>query len=144
MDVNGYIKKEIDDLINLMLTDGVQPNDLANNIFDEPYTSIKYEKVNGQIIGNVTFEEEFNYRKVLTTLRYFYNDSKQVIKIEEVTNRRRRVLWNREQKENEKLSKIICLMKEYHSEEEIEMFMNSLPNNLKNRLKQSWEISKIS
>lgn len=144
MDVNGDIKKEIDDLINLMLTDGVQPTDLADNIFDEAYISIKYKKFNGQIIGNVTFEEEVDSRKISTTLRYFYNASKQVIKIEEVINRRRTILWDREQQEREKLLKIICLMEEYHTEEQIEKFINTLPDNLKNRLKQSWEILKIS
>ncbi len=141
---NLDIKKEIEGLINLMLTNGVQPSDLADNIFLNEYVSLKYEKINGQVIGSVTFEEEIDLVKKNTTLHYFYDENKQVVKIEETIRNRRKILWDREKREQEIINNIIRLMKNCYSKKQIQKFIDTLPDKLKIKLKEHVEIKKIS
>ena len=141
---NSDIKKKIDELINLMLTNGVQPSDLADNIFLNEYVSLKYEKINGQVVGSVTFEEETDLIKKNTTLHYFYDDNKQVIKIEESIKNGRRILWDRDEKEQETICDVIKLMQKCYSKKQIQKFIDTLPDRLQIKLKKYIEIKKIS
>ena len=57
MSLKSIIEEKVDRLINIMLTDGVQPGDLANNIFTNCYKKISFMKSSNNIIGELTFDE---------------------------------------------------------------------------------------
>ncbi|NMA70237.1 MAG: hypothetical protein GX958_12610 [Desulfitobacterium sp.] len=133
----SFLEKKLDDLINLMMTDGVQPNDLADNIFLEPYTQVSYKKVSGQVIGELHFEEEKN---VITVLRYFYGNDKKVYRIEEQIQDSVKTLWDREFEEKQIINEVVKIMEEYYNSSQIEKFISTLPpsirGHLNNKLKE--------
>ena len=43
------LKKKLDDLVSLILTDGVQPSDLADNIFLDSYVKLSYTKLQEEV-----------------------------------------------------------------------------------------------
>ena len=75
------LENDINQLIQIMLTDGIQPNDLTDNIFLHPYKKISYIKAGDFVIGELVYEEEIDGIKADTILRYYYNSLKQVIKM---------------------------------------------------------------
>ncbi len=72
MDIFEIVRSKIDRLINIQMTSGVQPEDLANNIYINDYESIAFHKENKIVVGELKFREELNGCYKVTTLRYIY------------------------------------------------------------------------
>ena len=57
MNYQKVIEYKIQMLVDLMLTDGVSPSELSENIFEKQYISISFSKTNDYVIGKLNFYE---------------------------------------------------------------------------------------
>lgn len=127
----NLIGKKIDELINLLLTKGVQPSDIASNIFLEDYNSICYKKVNGIIVGELTFQDTEVSSSIL---RYFYSPTQEVIKIEEDYMGIKSTIWDRSYEESKVVNELVNLLKNVYDEGQISKFIVTLPEKLQNKI----------
>lgn len=129
------LKKKLDDLVNLMMTDGVQPSDLANNIFLQSYVQIIYKKINGKVIGEMHFKEEENEEYQTIVLRYFYGNDRKVYCIEEEIKGSVKILWDRDFKQMQIINQIVDIMQKYYDSAQIEKFISTLPSSISKHIK---------
>ncbi|MCM3768374.1 hypothetical protein [Neobacillus niacini] len=135
------IEDKLNNLIKLLLTSGVQPSELADNVFLSDYKFIKFFKQNHSIIGELTFEEIIGNKSTDIILRYFYDSSKKVVQIEEEIYGEITLLWSRESKEAELINEIVNLLKELDLNK-VSEFISSLPTELSNKIKR--ELQKVA
>lgn len=140
MSLYDVIKEKLDRLIDIMQTDGVQPCDLANNISLDSYKSISYKKANNQIIGELVFDDYNDNGKTDVTYRYFYNNKLRVLRIEEEFDGHITIKWDREIIETELINDIVNLLETHYTKKQIKLFINTLPNEIKNKIEKSIEI----
>jgi hypothetical protein len=138
MMVKIALKDKLDKLIALMLVNGVQPGDLADNIFLDSYNSIIYKKEKDMVIGELNYLEDHGSIILDVTLRYYYDSERNIIKIEETLLNQTKLLWDRNTKETELLTDIIVAMKEDYSDKQIDKFISSLPHGLQDLLKTAF------
>lgn len=134
MKFDEIIKSKIERLINIRMTVGVQPNDLANNIFDDAYKNINFKKINDNVIAELNFEENIENKVCNTTLKYTYDRNMRVMRIEEIINGNAKIEWDRDLIENELLQDIVNILKNEYSDEKSKEFINTLPNDLKTKI----------
>ncbi|MRN53925.1 hypothetical protein [Paenibacillus monticola] len=130
------IKSKIDELIHLLLTDGVQPSDLTDNIFLDDYSNISYRRQNQMIIGELVFKEEMVNKLVETKLRYYYNLDKKLLRIEEEIYKGTNVIWDRAITEANILDELLVLLTKSYDQEQISRFLSTLPSNLKAKIEK--------
>ena len=130
MDFSKVINYKINILIDLMLTDGVSPSDLVNNIFDDIYSRISYYKKDSNIVGELEFYD-INDNDKLVKLIYTYSNDKKVLRIEEQVRNETTILWDRSMREKELISEIVCLLKKVYSPKQLITFIEALPEQLK-------------
>lgn len=126
---DNLLQDKLDNLVKLYLTTGVQPSDLADNIFLDHYKQISFFKNNGLLVGEIVYEENYNGSLIETKLRYFYKN-KQVITIEEEFLNTKTIIWNRKETTSKLLQEIITILTSTHTAQEITTFINSLPEEL--------------
>jgi len=136
MTANCIAKQKVEKLIDVMLTDGVQPSDLVDNIFFEHYKSICYRHVQGQVIGELVYHEEDSLSKTTVTLRYYYGLGREIERIEEICDGNILILWDRTHTEKELLEDIIEELQRNCKPQQVEEFISSLPENLKNKIRE--------
>lgn len=128
------VKKKFDDLIDLLLTKGAQPNDLADNIFLQNYTSIQYRKMGELVIGELGFIELINGKEEEVFLRYFYDQDRRILKIEEQIVDKIATVWSRESRESELINEIVGILKNYYTSEQVQKVINTLPDQLRAKI----------
>jgi hypothetical protein len=128
-DNKHYIDEKLNTLVKLMLTSGVQPSELADNVFLKDYTSIKFFKQNNKTVGELTFFEEYDNSSFEVTLRYFYDSLQRVILIEEEYLGEKSIIWDRDTKELEIINEVVHLLK-MHDRNKINNFLSTLPKEL--------------
>jgi len=132
-----FIEEKLNTLVKLMLTSGVQPSELADNIFLKDYKTIKFFKRNQMTVGELTFSEMIGNSLHDVLLRYYYDSSQRVILIEEELFGESTIVWNRETKEIEIINEIVHLLKIYESDK-ITNFLSSLPLELSYKVKNQY------
>lgn len=119
----------------------VQPSELVNNIYLNDYKSIKYYKVDSNILGELIFEESTGKYTVEVALKYVYNAEKMLLRIEEEVHGQVNVLWDRNNTESELINEIISLLKQSYSTNEVNKFITSLPNELAKKLMLNYKLT---
>ncbi|TXL61099.1 hypothetical protein FHP05_13520 [Cerasibacillus terrae] len=132
------IDKKLNKLIKLYMTKGVQPSELADNIFLSHYKRISFTKRDNSIVGELLFEEELGSVKFDVILRYYFQGNT-VNVIQEESIHGINEIWNRETKETDLINEIVELMRKYYKPGNITRFINSLPNDLATKLKNYYE-----
>jgi len=128
------IRTQLDRIINIMLTDGVQPLDLAGNIFEDGYNSVKTSRTRDCIITDVFFDEFINnIKRQNVLLRYTHNLQRQLLRVEEVFADRVVVQWDREEIINNLINDVATKLKAT-SGAVSESFIASLPPYLQDKL----------
>lgn len=135
------IENKLNSLVKLMLTLGVQPSELADNVFLSDYKSIMFFKQNQLVIGELTFEEIIGSTSTDVIIRYYYDSSKKVVMIEEEICGEKALLWNRETKELELINEVVSLLKDLDSSK-VSGFISSLPIELSNKIEH--QIRKVA
>lgn len=131
MNYQKVIDYKLQMIIDLMLTDGVSPSELSDNIFEKEYISISFSKTNGYIIGKLNFYE--NELQIIQML-YTYSFDKKLIRIEEEENGNRHLLWDRQKREEELIEELLYFLNYCYDNNQIAKFVSSLPDNLRNKV----------
>lgn len=129
MDIKKVIDYKVNLLIDIMLTDGVSPSDLANNIFTEEYTDISFHKDGDFIYAEISFYDIEKTENV--KMKYLYNKLMRVQRIEEFSCSKWSLLWDRNMREQELANEIIEFMKLCYNATQINEFVNTLPDNVR-------------
>ena len=132
------IEDKLDTLVKLMLTAGVQPSELADNVFLSDYKSISFSKKDNSVVGELVFEEMIGEISIDVLLRYYYDTSKRVVLIEEEINNRTKVLWDRDTKEIELINEVVSLLKELDTKK-VSEFISSLPSELSDKVQHQYK-----
>lgn len=131
MNISAVIQKKLNQLIDILLTDGVQPGEIVDNIFLKEYNRMNCYKSNHYIINEVAFNETINGKVVEVILRYYYSFEKKLMKIEEEFRGEKHIEWDREMAESILVNDIADILKIYYTEKQMEKFITSLPENFK-------------
>ena len=134
MCTNDLVQRKINSLIKLMLTKGIQPSELADNVFLNDYKSIVFNKQNGCVIGELIFEELYGQVQTDVKLRYLYDSKKTVFRIEEELFGVITVLWDRTQKETDLINEIVHLLTESVPSNKVSEFISNLPKELSDKI----------
>ncbi|MDD3417580.1 MAG: hypothetical protein PHY47_26915 [Lachnospiraceae bacterium] len=134
MNYQNVIDYKLQMLIDLMMTDGVSPSDLASNIFERDYVNISFTKKNNLVIGKLEFYENGNLLQNIQMF-YTYTLDRQLVEIEENIGGDRVVLWNRENREEDLIKELLYIMSCCYDNEQIESFISTLPDILKKKVK---------
>lgn len=124
MNFKEVIEYKINTLIDLMLTDGVSPKDLANNIFLDKYKNISFYKKDGFIIGDLSFESDLNE---LVQMKYTYSEDSRILRIEEQINEKNTVLWDRSMRESEITKDLLEFLTMAYEPKQVESIIKTLP-----------------
>lgn len=124
MNFKEVIEYKINTLIDLMITDGVSPNDLANNIFLDKYENISFYKEDDFIIGKLSFKTDLNE---LIQMRYIYSKDNRILRIEEQVNGKNNVLWDRSMRESEMVKDLLEFLTVAYEPKQVESFIKTLP-----------------
>ncbi|MBW1616354.1 MAG: hypothetical protein JRJ49_07465 [Deltaproteobacteria bacterium] len=124
---HAILKEKMDKLINIMLVDGVQPSDLADNIFQKPYKKITIINKKDFFYLDLVFEEDIDDKIVKTTLRYTYNNDKKLIRIELINGKTKKVEWDRDSTVTQLIREIINILNTDKNNQRVLDFINSLP-----------------
>lgn len=91
------IKTLVDELTTLHITRGVQPGDLADNIFEDSYVTSSSRKTPTGAQFEMTFQEVDEDDQVSqVTMRYTYDQSRYLLLVEQkVSGKRFVVQWDR-------------------------------------------------
>lgn len=133
MNFKKAIDYKIKTLIDIMITAGVSPSDLANNVFDKEYISISFKKKNDKVIGNLKFYERTKSLQIIE-MYYTYNEEKKLIRIEENVNGIVNLLWDRNKREEDLIKETLYLMKSCYTAKQIVKFIYTLPDEIKDRM----------
>lgn len=133
MNYQKVIEYKIQMLVELMLTDGVSPSELSENIFEKQYISISFSKINGYVIGKLNFYENENVMQNIQMI-YTYTEDKKLIRIEEEENGKRLLLWDRKKREEELVEELLYFMKYCYDSTQMEKFILTLPECLRTNI----------
>lgn len=139
MNYQKVVEYKIQMLVDLMLTKGVSPSELADNIFEKQYISISFSKVSGCIIGKLNFYENEKCVHDIQMI-YTYTGDKKLIRIEEEDNGKRHLLWDREKREEELVEELLYFMHYCYNSDQMEKFILSLPKCLRTKVKEHLHI----
>lgn len=130
MNYQKVIEYKIQMLVDLMLTDGVSPSELSENIFEKQYISISFSKTNDYVIGKLNFYENEDLIQNIQMI-YTYTEDKKLIKIEEEENGKKLLLWDRRKREEELVEELLYFMKNCYNRAQMEKFILTLPEFLR-------------
>ena len=125
MNYQKVIEYKIQMLVDLMLTDGVSPSELSENIFEKQYISISFSKTNDYVIGKLNFYENEDLIQNIQMI-YTYTEDKKLIKIEEEENGKKLLLWDRRKREEELVEELLYFMKNCYNRAQMEKFILTL------------------
>jgi len=134
MAANDVIQYKLDRLINVMLNDGVQPGDIADNIFLNEYKQVSYRKSENSIVGEVIISETIGNIESDYILRYIYTIDKKIMRIEEERSGKITIQWDRDIIETELIEDICDILKIHYTRAQMERFLNTLPKNLSGKI----------
>lgn len=90
------MKDKINKIVATTLTQGIQPSEMADAIFDNAYQDIEIKRYNGEVIMTVSFIEHVEDEIIFNKFRYTYSLDRVLQRIEqEINGRGYRLQWDR-------------------------------------------------
>ncbi|AJA48526.1 hypothetical protein CPAST_c24560 [Clostridium pasteurianum DSM 525 = ATCC 6013] len=131
----NYIKinDRLEELINLRMNKGVQPNELMENITNEEYSKVSAKKFFGGIQCNVEFSDYGIFDNIKSKYEYVYiYDNDMFLKeIRMIKNKIETNIWNKVSEEKKLLDDIMLQLRNIpNSSKYINKFIETLPNDL--------------
>lgn len=130
-----YLIQLIDKLTSIYLMQGVQPSELADAIFDEPYTDMSLIKKVNVIEVILSFKEtcDSTGREHFRMIKYVYNLDKFLMQtFESIDSKGFKITWDREQATNTILDDIKNRLREIGcSSTEMKKILSTLPTSPK-------------
>ncbi|RQB69389.1 hypothetical protein IPC436_16200 [Pseudomonas aeruginosa] len=129
------IKSLVDELTTLHITKGVQPSDLADNIYDDIYLDSQSRRESGKIVFEISFlEAEDHTPPSKITMRYTYNLERYLMRIEQkISSRKFSIQWDRSHCIGEKLDQLDALLALELPREKVSKIISTLPNDFLKR-----------
>lgn len=131
--MNELLKEATEELAILHLYNGVQPSDLADAMYENPYLEFKITKTFEQLIVELCFLDECDGESTPIRMKYFYNLDKQLQRIDQKIGLKKfSTQWCRIQSTNEAIAKVerTLAMLEIDSVQ-IKAMMSTLPSSIK-------------
>jgi hypothetical protein len=134
--MNVSLDKAVQGLLDLHLTRGVQPSDLADNLFDVEYTDYSLKKRGAVLILDLSYEESLEDFSHKICMRYTYSMERYLVKIEQrVGSGRFSVQWCRSAAIAKAVTDVtLCLSKAGLSSMAISKVLGTLPQDLVNSI----------
>jgi choline kinase len=135
--MNELLKEAAEELAILHLHNGVQPSDLADAMYENPYLEFKITKAFEQLIVDLCFLDECDGKNTTIRMKYFYNLDKQLQRIDQKIGLKKfSTQWCRIQSTNEAIAKVerTLSMLEIDSVQ-IKAIMSTLPPNVRSLLR---------
>ena len=130
MNTEKLIDNKIESIINLTITKGDQPEELAENIWNKNYINLNLYKENNFIVCSLKFLDE----GIEVNMKYIYNSDKYLIRIEEIVNGNLSILWDKDIKLQILIDDLNELLFNEYSKEKAEKILNTLPEKLREYL----------
>ena len=144
-------EKEIHDIINelieLELNKGVQPDELVKDINNNDYTKIIIEKIFGTVCCNIFFVDEgiFDCDKAKYEYSYIYDMDMCLKEIKLIKGTSATIIWNKEEERLKLIDKVLNLIQQNLEPNRcIVRFIKSLPDNLRSIIYEQSLITEIS
>lgn len=131
--MNQNVNDAIQALLDLHLTKGVQPSDLADNIFDNEYSNFFIEKKGKQLLLTCSFVEDMGNATQTVTMRYAYDQNRYLTRIDQkIGSKRFSTQWCRETKLKAALEQLSRALKSAGlSQRQISKVLSTLPPDIK-------------
>lgn len=128
---DSYLIQLIDKLTAIYLMQGIQPSELADAIFDEPYTNMISKKHSDFIEVVLSFKERCDVtNKVhIRSIKYIYSFDRYLLQTSEsIDSKAFKITWDRENSIKNIISEIkLRLTSNGFNSKEIEKFLSTLP-----------------
>lgn len=126
-----YLIQLIDKLTAIYLMQGVQPSELADAIFDDPYTNMSLIKNMNYIEVVLSFKEQCDqtHNEHIRRVKYLYNHDRYLVQTSEaIDSKEFKVSWDREKTISRIVSDIEKRLKEIgYSSKEMKKILSTLP-----------------
>jgi len=128
---DSYLIQLIDKLTAIYLMQGIQPSELADAIFDEPYTNMTSKKHFDFIEVILSFKErcDVTNKEHTRNIKYIYNFDRYLLQTSEsIDSKAFKITWDRENSIKGVISQIKQrLTSNGFNSKEIEKFLSTLP-----------------
>lgn len=123
------IKTLVDELTTLHITRGVQPGDLADNVFEDSYVTSSSCKTPTGAQFEMTFQEvDEDHQVSQVTMRYTYDQSRYLLLVEQrVSGKRFVVQWDRAVCIKEKVDQLEVLLNTELPKERVKSILATIP-----------------
>ena len=126
-----YLIQLIDKLTAIYLMQGVQPSELADAIFDDPYTNMSLIKNMNYIEVVLSFKEQCDqtHNEHIRRVKYLYNHDRYLVQTSEaIDSQEFKISWDREKTISRIVSDIEKRLKEIgYSSKEMKKILSTLP-----------------
>ena len=142
MIISNNIKELTKEITNLHLTNGVQPNELTEAIFEKDYDSMLTKKIGNTVITEVCFFEIDEGLKTEIKVRYTYSFDAKLQTIEQKIGKGRyKIQWDREVKINSLFDQLVTSLSKINDESAVKAFIKKIPIELKKPFFEKFKIS---
>ncbi|WP_437328264.1 hypothetical protein [Sorangium sp. So ce381] len=134
MRTNPHIDGLLDTLLSIHATLGVQPSDLADAAFEDPYQSIEVVKNDDLVCTTVTFLDMDDPSATRHKMRYVYASDRRLLRIEQkVGSKSFKVQWDRNEAVDRVLVELVQQLRALNSSSNVERFISTVPEELRER-----------
>lgn len=132
------INQLIDKLASLYLSQGIQPSEIADAIFEKQYSCIKSERVDDTIVLIASFSEfeENSQTTYKHQIKYTYSRNKALQVVEhKIGNKRFKLQWSRQEELEKLINEFVSLVSPTLSKEKIYTLLSTLPEEIRPQVK---------
>lgn len=136
MRIDSKIRCLLDALVSVHMALGVQPSDLADAAFEDPYQNIDVSKADGHVYMTVTFVDADEFGVTRHKMRYVYGGDRRLLRIEQKVGAKPfRTQWDREEAVECIVVDLVQRLSSLNSADRVEQFMSTVPEELRSRFR---------
>lgn len=127
------IKLLVDELTTLHISQGVQPSDLIDNLFEDAYVESSARKTSGSTVFEITFlEDNDDEWPAKVTMRYTYDRNRYLVLIEQkVAAKRYATQWDRSASVRQRVDELAALLAADLPKTRIADILSTIPDDFK-------------
>lgn len=132
MPITKEIKTILDQLVEIKMSKGVQPSDLAQAIFDKEYTETKVVKSASDVVLSLKYIDKTEDSTQEINMRYHYSLDGYLQEIyESIAQRPMALQWSRTERYKELTNSIVFQLTTEGEIETVSSFIKSLPEDIR-------------
>ena len=135
--MNRLLKVALDELTALHLFNGVQPSDLADAMYENPYLDFKTTKTFELLIVELSFVDEYEEFTNIVKMKYAYSLDRKLQRVEQkIGSKKYAIQWCRKAATSDAIIKIeLALSKMKISDIKISEIMSTLPSSVRSLIR---------